>query len=837
MNKQIDIIKPHVRHFCKDGYLDDSQRKTLYDLSDQYQIPRKDVDKLVTEELKQAQNKHLECIYTASGQPDAALHEAPDLFTESKRQFPEMLNVGKLCLSMNDEVEAPAFIPIKGSSGIMLLHKNLNEDNINNFLQNITVRLILSLPRNLVKITLIDPVNMGGSFINLSGLDNHFLDIIDDEKTIHPFLQNCRKDMASFSFKELGSNYSDINAYNKANRSKARLYHVILCSDLSDYFDDNANKELIQVFKLANRAGLFFLSAAKSNSIKNKEIYAAIKENTIVINQNDAVYEVLSKVNLTLFNKAYVFSPKFDCVFDSNIILKINNEYDSQKYPLEKTTYTMNEMKLFFGKDKKENEICIIPAQQNDNMLLISEQRSNIETMLKCLFIKLSDTYNTDELKIIVSNSDVLPENSDFPVIHCNVRSNKYHYIYGVLKKAEQIITQRKTLFQKEGIADYQTYLEQKKDKLPKWLFVIDNIEKILDSDNLHAIEIPQILDTVLSDSVKYGIYILVAGTPTYNLLKLNLSGDFNYKLFVESKAETIESVTANTVSEDNLKHVEQSLQGIVLKESSSTVTRFFVTLYDNNEIEKKVRALVSDISKKTLSQPPVFVDDSDEYPELYRQINLKQIALRENHFVVGISRFFADSFYALPFEKDEKVSKLLIMGDAKSDLKILTHSLDIAREKQLENVELKVFDIALANISLREQLSSFAQRTNFVDGTVKGFVCLLNMDEYDYSDSEEQQFIKDFIANADNEGIYLLFHAKNDSVFQTDHLGEITRTCFEHKIALKDAPDDFISPILYFKNADFIHAPQEAFEIIYEGTDDVSGFGIDNVWLINNKE
>jgi len=828
MNERIDIIKPHIRHFCKEGYLDEIQTKTLYDLSDQYQISRKDVDDLVKEELKQVKLKHIEYIYKESGQPDAALHDIPDLFTESKRQFPDMLNIGKLRLKLNETEEAPAFIPIKGCSGITLFHENLKENEIDSFLENIAIRLILSLPRGLAKLTLIDPVNMGGSFIHLSGLDKYFYRIIDDEKAILPFLQECSRNMASFNFNELGSKYADVNTYNKVNRSKARPYNILLCPSLTEYFDANAFKELERVFRISNKTGLFLLSAAQSKLIKNNPIFPILTNNTCAINQTDSHFEVKSTINLDLFNRGYTLYPDISCNFDSDTIYKINNEFDSKTYPITKKASKSDEpirdMELILGKDEKGKEITIVLKHDNDNVLLISEQRATIDLIVKSLIMKISENYTDDKLKVFITNSEIFSEYADF--LACNIQTNKYHYTYGLLNEIKNLITQRKKLFQEQSVSDFQTFVDAKNVQLPRILCVIDNINQVLDNDNLLASEIPQILDTLLIDSVKYGVHFILAGFPTNNLLKINLSDNFNYKIFASLSPRMFEFITANVIQEDDIMYAGESLQGIILKESSSLVSRFKTNLYPDGELDTKMNK-----SKvKIFSQPIVFMDNSDEYPDLYKQIKINDLIPLEDRIVIGVPRFYADCFYSLPFTNGENaVLNLLVLGNDKPALESLILSIKKA------NNHLLVCDVAEKGMTLIESLTSF--RNKIKNTKTTSIVCLINMDELDYTESDMKEYVKSFVANASGEKIYLLFHAKSDIVFQTVNLGEITRTNFEQKIALKDAPDSLISPILYMKNNDFIKPPKTSLEIIYEGTDSISGFGIDNVWLFNNKE
>jgi hypothetical protein len=486
----------------------------------------------------------------------------------------------------------------------------------------------------------------------------------------------------------------------------------------------------------------------------------------------------------------------------------------------------------------------ILLKQSNDNILLVSEQKGHIEKLLKSLIINVSSSYNENDIQLLTSNSLALSENTYFPALECNILSNKLHYVYGLLKHIEQIIVQREESFKKQSVDNYQKYREKSGLSVPRLLYVLDNLHEILDSDTTISDEIILLLNDLLIMSGKYGIHFIVAGAPTDNLLKLNLSEDFNFKAFVSIQPENIELVS-NLISEENMDYAAQPEQGIIFKESSSTVNQFTVNKLTDDELSKKLRNIESPDTNRILSRPTSFVDYNDDYPLLYQQIKLKHINPVEDKYVIGIPRFYKDNYYSLPYANGESASKILVLGDDNAALKSLMQSINFAKKG---NVEIMAYDAAgninstsdikVIHSDLEEYLQSFVDKIDGNNDVVKGIVCLFNMDEFDMQNQDAKLKLKDFIHQTAKMGIYLLFHAKSDNIFASDNLGEITKTCFEHKIALMDlmdSPNSLIAPIHYVKNAGFITTPQKPLEIVYEGINSVSGFGIDNIWLLKN--
>ena len=260
MDNKIDLIMSSIQQSCRAGYLLPKERQTLSDLAELHGIDKAELETVLTRELEKVRKGRLVDLYKVTKQPDAALSDNVVFFQQSRRQFPDMLKLGTLKLKQNRNVTAPAFVPLKGKSGLCLIHNDQAEMACN-IIQNVAMRLILSIPRSLAHITVIDPSSMGADYIGLSGIDNKLLKVIDDDKQVLPFLQSLSREAASFNFNELGSTFADIAEYNRTNRSKAHAYQLVILSDFQNINDKNVLAEIKKTNKLATKTGIFFLFA------------------------------------------------------------------------------------------------------------------------------------------------------------------------------------------------------------------------------------------------------------------------------------------------------------------------------------------------------------------------------------------------------------------------------------------------------------------------------------------------------------------------------------------------------------------------------------------------
>ncbi|MBS9783537.1 MAG: hypothetical protein KGV46_03185, partial [Pasteurella sp.] len=300
-NQVIQIIKDT----CQEGYIEQKDYDLLVNLSERYDVSKQRLDELIDKELEKVKEDQLERLFNLLQQPIPALSKELKSAKVANAFFPDLLNIGKLKLNINDDIKTDAFLPTSDIKGVTYVYDK--DSDLPFFsLQNIAIRILLSVPVGKCHLTIIDE-NSGQSFLSLSGLDSDIHTIIDDAKELETNLIKLQKTTSSFIFKEIGNKYKDFNEYLLKNKKEDVCFNVFLVSGQSCFTADGINA-LKKLFSNADKAGLFFLFAFDKNELENNlELKESVKSNTFVC---DLSTEISSSPNKELnkwFNQIYIY--------------------------------------------------------------------------------------------------------------------------------------------------------------------------------------------------------------------------------------------------------------------------------------------------------------------------------------------------------------------------------------------------------------------------------------------------------------------------------------------------------------------------------------------------
>lgn len=829
MNKKIDLIMSSVQQFCREGYLLSKERNTLYDLADLHGIDKTELDSVLAGELDKVRKGRLNNLYKAAKQPDAALSNNVEMFLQSRRQFPDMLKLGTLKLKLNHDVTAPAFAPIKGMAGFCVIHDD-NAEMACNIIQNAVMRLLLSIPRSLAQVSIIDPSSMGSDYIGLSSIDSRLLKVIDDEKQVLPFLQAISKESASFNFKGLGNSFADIAEYNRANRSKARPYQLIILSDFQNLTNKSILAEIKKINKLSVKTGVFFLFALDSQTTSaNAEILDVFK-NRLEERPNVCVLDTLKKElqaeesdEVRFFNNAFDFEIDTELMFNVDTIQQLNHEYDPITYPFEQVgeehgDYCVESLNVDIGKPiGKEKAHTISFHQTHDNVIIASQDEEKRTAIAKYMLQSVVSGYRASELSYVFYNCSFIPENAAGTNIIGNIHTNKLGYLLTLLSHLEQVKDVREGLFQEANVSSYEAYRNMVETPMPRIMCILDNIESLLDSDSMNAVESVTLLDQMLRVAGQYGIHFLLIGKPTANLFKLNLTENVRYKLY-GSISEDEMMLLGIFANEDEQSYQSQK-NGFILYEGAQTQSTKLETLA-TDKWNDSLTALTTERGLTTL--PKVFVDIDEAYPQAYRIINANNIS--EDSLTdgcpIGIPRDFATKFAKLGNEN------VMIVGDDFAGMKSILSSEIASLKRNGHLANLCIYDalgentFGLADVRIHTDINTLSLAEN-------GVLCLLNMDAFDtlYINN-----VRTLIEEAEKKHAQVLLFAKND-IF-TDGLG-LTSASFPTKIALTNAPEGFISPIYFYTNNE-LSMPTVSMQAVSELSNSEGGVDVKAMWLFN---
>ena len=829
MNKKIDLIMSSVQQFCREGYLLPKERQTLFDLAELHGIDKSELESVLSEELNKVRKGRLDNLYKAAKQPDAALSNKVEMFQQSRRQFPDMLKLGTLKLKLNKDVTAPAFVPIKSMTGFCVVHDD-NAEMACNIIQNVAMRLLLSIPRTLAQISIVDPVSMGADFIGLSGIDGHLLRVIDDDKQVLPFLQSISKESASFNFKGLGSSFADIAEFNRVNRSKARPYQLIILSDFQNISDKNIVAEIKKINKLASKTGVFFLFAIdEHNHTANPELFDVFKvrqEDLPSICVIDTVKKELladDSDEVTFFNRAFDFEADQELLFNADTIQQFNHEYDPNSYPIEpygidQGDYSIESLNIVAGKvTGKEKTYAITLQQVHDNVIVVSQDNEKLDGIAKSMLQSITSSYKQSEIAYLFYNCNFIPESLTATNIIGNIHTDRLSYIQALFRHLEKEKERRAELFQEANVSSYEAYRNIVELPMPRIICFLGNLESLLDSESINAVESIMQLDNMLKEAGQLGIHFIMFGKPSANLFKLNLTDNVRFKMFGSLNEEEVMQIGIFT-NQDEQSHQSQK-EGCILFDSQQTSSvKLDVLSVDEKKWNESLKSLST--NQDELSQPKAFVDVNDKYPTSYNNINANSISesCLSNDIPIGIPREFAAQFSTIGH------GNIMIVGDDPDGEKSIITSVysTLRRTNRLSN--LTVFDTLeghfaeLSGLETHNDLDTLPLVEN-------GILCLLHMEAINPINKAYS-----LIEKARKKHIQILLFARKD-IF-SDGLG-LTSTAFTTKIALCNAPEGFISPVHFYVN-DELRMPTASMHALIEQTNAEEGMGVKDMWLFN---
>lgn len=838
MSNKIDLIMSSVQQFCREGYLLPKERQTLFDLAELHGIDKAELEAVLNAELEKVRAGRLENLYKVAKQPDAALSDKPEMFQQSRRQFPDMLKLGTLKLKLNPKVTAPAFVPLKDLAGLCVIHDD-NPEMAFNIIQNVAMRLLLSAPRSLSRITVVDPVSMGADYIGLSGIDGHLLKVIDDEKQVQPFLQAVSRESASFNFNELGSSFADIAEYNRTNRSKAHPYQIIIISDFPSMMDKSILPEIKKIVKLAQKTGVFFLFALDQQQLDDMpgmlDVFKLRQDecpNLCVIDtvKKELIAEQSDEV--AFFNNAFDFEIDKELMFTSETILHFNHEFDPNNYPLgvgneDRGDFCIESLNVIAGKYPNKDKAYVVTLQQkHDNVISVSNDASALEDMAIGMLKGMALSYKRSELDYVFYNCNYIPESLTAKNVVANIHADKLQYLQTLLKHLEALVASRKSLFANANVTDYEAYRNAVEDTLPRVVCLLGGIDRVLESESMCAVESVMLLDQLLDEAGQYGIHFLLFGSPSANLFKLNLAEHVRFRLFSSLNEE--ETMRIGIFSTQEELDYQNQPNGSILYDakqaaSSNQASSIKLMRYtiEANEQKEALSAFVAE--EGPMAQPKTYVDNDETYPQAYRNVNAGTIAEEslDAGIPIGVPRSFATQFVTLG-----SGSMIIVGDDAEGEQSILRSVYTTLKRKGRINA-LSVYDASgsyplgmpgMPGVNVYSDLEALPVAED-------GVVCLLHCEALDTMNK-----LYALMDKAQQNHAQVLLSAKDDAI--VNNLG-MTAAVFTERLALCHAPEGFISPAFFYSN-DELKMPTVPLQALYEKNAASGSMEINAMWLFN---
>lgn len=429
----------------------------------------------------------------------------------------------------NTQFEFPAMFPVLGERNILFRAEGSGRQKARRILRNLSLRLLASLPPGKLRLTFIDPVELGSTAAGLVGTLPDFLTgglAWHEEQDIQDQLSLIETRIATIKTKYLGVNFSSIEHFNAEKGTIAEPYWLVVVSDCPVRFRDVALQKLLSIAKNGPPAGVYLAIMVDESQKKCSD--------SLVSELADTAHHIVCPDGTApvYFDDADFKDVEFqpDLPPDVELIRRITDQVNKtaasaqnvkvnwEAPPLEQwwTEDSRSEIRVPLGTfGARKNQFFILDEKLLNSALIIGKPGSGKSRLLHVLINGLATRYSPDDLALYLLDCKQVEfkDYASHKLPHARVVAIESEREFGlsVLRRLNAELDSRKTEFSAVGETSLSSYRNKTGKPMPRILLLIDEFQELLNADDALAREAAGILDRLVRQGRALGINIILA--------------------------------------------------------------------------------------------------------------------------------------------------------------------------------------------------------------------------------------------------------------------------------------------------------------------------------------
>lgn len=553
-------------------------------------------------------------------------------------KIPTPIQIGYLKpLIYHNDNRFKAFIDFASGKGLCIELTNNNGSEAHQFLQNIGLKILLSLNPAVINVILIDPEGSGANFKLLLGYEKAKPNLILNKSEIGPKLSDVLKTFNKLQTENLTFKYDTLEELNLKEPKLTKPYTFIFISNFPSGFKREDKEVLESIILKGEKFGTFvFLSynpSIKSDWIKNEEIESVINKITL-LKQDTNGYRIYNCPESDVYNSNYDIKLEIKTPSTAIELIPFLNKAAkessaksvTQDEYLDKVLTNKIELWREYSKESDENKGVKIPVglksateelefildcgSDNYHAIIGGKTGSGKTVLLDNIIINSCIKYSPQELQFVLLDfkGASFQKYRNLPHLRILFCGNDRSYGLNVLRFLEDENTRRQAILANlGGKISSLTKTERILHNFPRIIIILDEFQVLLKEIDSITREANRHIDTIAQQGRSAGMHLILS---SQDLTGITISDSAQFNSNVRIALQMDPSACKQIFSMDNIEASVLEKRGEAIYNEKPGRPKFGNQRFQVYKLEDNTsKKIVGFLNEKYLSGPENKID------------------------------------------------------------------------------------------------------------------------------------------------------------------------------------------------------------------------------------
>lgn len=516
------------------------EKNLLLEVANYYDSKERECSLTINNAIETLQNQFQENLLPST--TNAALETLDLAEITYNLKIPSPIQIGHLePLNAEADVKINAFIDFISGKGICIQLNNQNETEAHQFLQNIGLKILLSLNPSVVNVILIDPEGSGSNFKLMLGYEKAKGNLILNKSEIGGKLAEVLKSFNKLQTDNLTYKYDNLEELNLNEPKLTKPYTFIFISNYPSGFKKEEQEILESIILKGHKFGTFVLMSydpsIKPEWIKPDVIESLIK-NIALLKQGETGYQIYNSIESDFYNNRYAIELEKAVPSSAKEIISLlnsrakecaersvsqdeyfdkvlNNQIELwQEYANEKDKNTGIKVPVGLKSATEELEFTFDCGTDNYHAIIGGKTGSGKTVLLDNIIINASIKYSPKELQFVLLDfkGASFQKYRNLPHLRILFGGNDRGYGLNVLRFLNDENTRRQAILANlGGKSSALTKAQRITNKLPRIIIILDEFQVLLKEIDSITREANRHIDTIAQQGRSAGMHLILS--------------------------------------------------------------------------------------------------------------------------------------------------------------------------------------------------------------------------------------------------------------------------------------------------------------------------------------